>query len=204
MGGMPQPTKSPAPPNERREAILRAATELFAVEGFHGVGMRAIADAVGIRSSSLYHHFPSKMDLLDAIATEATQQFVESHLALLEGDGSRAERLRRLLREHILYFWEHRTEEFVGLRELRQLEPERRKRINTIRLRYQHALEETIRGGAQDGEFDAPDPHIATLAVLNMVNGVNDWFQPGGAFTIEDVAAAYADIAVDRIIAARG
>lgn len=200
---MPPSSEAPPPAGERRDAIIAAATTLFAVEGFHGVGMRAIADAVGIRSSSLYHHFPSKMDLLDAIATEATQQFVETHLPMLEGTDARPERLRRLLREHIAYFWEHRTEEFVGLRELRQLEPERRARINEIRLRYQHALEQCIREGVEDGEFDTPDPHLAALAVLNMVNGVNDWFQPGGKLTIDEVAARYADIAVDRIIGAQ-
>ncbi|MBJ7330083.1 MAG: TetR family transcriptional regulator [Solirubrobacteraceae bacterium] len=199
---MPEKAAPPTAP-ERREAIIRAATELFANESFHGVGMRAIADEVGIRSSSLYHHFPSKMDLLDAIATDATQQFVETHLPMLEGDGSRADRLRRLLEEHILYYWEHRTEEYVGLRELRQLAPERRERVNDIRLRYQHALEQCIRDGKKAGEFDPPDPHITTLAVLNMVNGVNDWFHPGGKLSIKQVARAYADIAVDRIIGAQ-
>ena len=64
----------------RREEVLHAAAELFAEQGFHAVGMRAIADAVGVRGSSLYHYFPSKVDLLHAIAVDSTRAFIESQL----------------------------------------------------------------------------------------------------------------------------
>src|ERR1700759_460500 len=129
------PSKAEA--TSRREAILQTATELFAEGSYHGGGMRAIADAVGIRSSSLYYHFPSKMDILHAIALEATKSFVEAQLPHLDEEGSHAERLRDLLRAHVKYFHEHRVEEAVGLRELRELEPTRTEEVNTYRRRYQ-------------------------------------------------------------------
>lgn len=191
----------PAP--ARKEEILRTATELFAVEGFHGVGMRAIAEAVGIRSSSLYHHYPSKMDILHAIARNATHDFVEAQLPVLEEDGSRAQRLHALFHAHITYFWEHRLEEMVGLREFKKLDDERRREVNRIRSRYQHALTAAIEEGVRDGEFDVGDPALATLAALNMINGVNDWFQPDGRLTIEEVATGYADFAVFGLLGAK-
>ena len=87
------------PPADRREEIVRVATALFAEHGYSGVGMRAIADAVGIRASSLYHHFPSKIDLLHAVAVVATESFIAPHLPILREPGPPAERLARLLRE---------------------------------------------------------------------------------------------------------
>src|SRR6476659_3491766 len=137
----------------RRDDILRIATELFAERGFNAVGMRAIADAVGIRSSSLYYHFPSKMDILHAIALDATKAFVESQLPRLETDGSHAERLTDLFCEHVKYFWAHRNEEAVGLRELRELEAERAEEVNTYRRRYQRAMIKFIEDGRDAGEF---------------------------------------------------
>ena len=47
-----------------RDEILDAAAELFTSQGFANTSTRAIADAVGIRQSSLYHHFATKDDIL--------------------------------------------------------------------------------------------------------------------------------------------
>jgi AcrR family transcriptional regulator len=191
------------PPAARRDDILRIASELFAERGFNAVGMRAIADAVGMRSSSLYYHFPSKLDILHAIALSASRAFVEAQLPRLEGEGSHAQRLTELVYEHVLYFWEHRVEEAVALRELRELGPERAEEVNEDRRAYQRALVAFIEEGRDRGEFDVENPRIATMAVLNMINGVNEWFRDDGDLTIDEVAAAYADYAVQGILGAR-
>ncbi|QLY32446.1 TetR/AcrR family transcriptional regulator [Nocardia huaxiensis] len=53
-----------------RAEILDAAAELFTTKGYGSTSTRGIADAVGIRQASLYHHFASKDDLLDALLEE--------------------------------------------------------------------------------------------------------------------------------------
>jgi AcrR family transcriptional regulator len=50
-----------------RDEILDAAAELFTTQGFTNTSTRAIADAVGIRQASLYHHFGTKDDILAAL-----------------------------------------------------------------------------------------------------------------------------------------
>jgi AcrR family transcriptional regulator len=50
-----------------RGDILDAALELFASKGFFGTSLRDIARAVGVRESALYHHFPSKEALFEAV-----------------------------------------------------------------------------------------------------------------------------------------
>lgn len=180
--------------------IVTTAAQLFAAHGYDGVGMRAIADAVGIRPSSLYHYFPSKIDLLHAVALVASDAFISAQLPHLEGDGAPLERLERVLREHIRYFNVHRTEEAVGLRELavlRDQAPERFEEVQTSRRRYQVAIERLI----ADGAFDVDDPHLAALAVLNLVNGINAWFRPDGDRSIDEVADAYLRM-VRRLLAA--
>lgn len=193
------------PPTSRRDEVLRAAAQLFAEQGFHSVGMRAIADAVGIRGSSLYHYFPSKIDLLHAIAVDSTRAFIESQLSDLSPNPTYASSLGKLMRDHVIYFHEHRMEESVGLRELQELrrhKPSAYTELQTMRRRYQAAVERMITEGRASGEFKCGDPHLTTLAVLGMVNTVNDWYRPNRDGAIEKVADAYADIIVGRVLGA--
>jgi len=56
---------------DTRRDLLEASLELFALHGFHGAGLRDIARAAGVRESAVYHHFPSKEALFEALLTEA-------------------------------------------------------------------------------------------------------------------------------------
>lgn len=49
---------------ERREEILKAATELIASSGFNGVPLEAFAAACGMTKAGMLHHFPSREALL--------------------------------------------------------------------------------------------------------------------------------------------
>ena len=120
----------PHPTLTKRQAkIRRIATELFAKQGYRAVGMRAIADAVGIRTSSLYYHFESKEEILYSIGLDITRDFVEAHLPILDGPEPAAERLAALVRAHVTFFVRHRLDEMGGKR------------------RAARALTRTLRGG---------------------------------------------------------
>ncbi|WP_018219407.1 TetR/AcrR family transcriptional regulator [Salinispora pacifica] len=54
-------------PSERRTHLVRLAGELFAEKGFRATTVREIADAAGILSGSLYHHFDSKESIGDEL-----------------------------------------------------------------------------------------------------------------------------------------
>lgn len=60
-----------------RAEILDAAAELFTSHGYGNTSTRAVADAVGIRQASLYHHFAAKDDILDALLGETVSTPLE-------------------------------------------------------------------------------------------------------------------------------
>jgi AcrR family transcriptional regulator len=66
----------------RRDAILRAAEKLFALEGYHGTTMRHIADEADVKLSLIVYHFTSKMNLYTAIF-EARQYINEERMERL-------------------------------------------------------------------------------------------------------------------------
>jgi len=63
-----------------KSRILDASLRLFAAGGYDKVSMRDIADAVGILSGSLYHHFESKEQLLQACYDFHTEHRLETRL----------------------------------------------------------------------------------------------------------------------------
>ncbi len=62
-----------------REAILAAAKRTAQAHGYGGLNFRDLADEVGIKAASIYHHFPSKADLGAAVARRYWQD-TSAHL----------------------------------------------------------------------------------------------------------------------------
>ncbi len=52
---------------ETRRKILVAATQLFARQGYHKTTITDICQSIGLTSGAIFHHYPSKEALLDAV-----------------------------------------------------------------------------------------------------------------------------------------
>jgi AcrR family transcriptional regulator len=78
-----------------RDKILDAAEVLFARRGFSGVGMREVAEAVGLGKSSLFHHFKSKIELYAAVVGRILDLIESSLLRALALGGTPLERFDR-------------------------------------------------------------------------------------------------------------
>ena len=63
MAGRPKASES----RDTRAEILDVALELFADKGFYGVSIRDVARGTGVGVSALYHHFPNKEALFEAV-----------------------------------------------------------------------------------------------------------------------------------------
>ena len=62
---------------ERREEILDAAEALFASCGYASTSTNDIIDRVGIARGTLYYHFRSKEEILDAVVLRFTQSLLD-------------------------------------------------------------------------------------------------------------------------------
>ena len=65
------------PANERREAILTKAIQLFADKGFRGTTTRELAAAAAVSEPVLYQHFATKRDLYEAIIERQSKQVMD-------------------------------------------------------------------------------------------------------------------------------
>ncbi|MFC4948246.1 TetR/AcrR family transcriptional regulator [Pseudonocardia sp. GCM10023141] len=185
--------------NARRSELIALASRLFRERGYHGVGMRALAESAGIQAASLYYHFRNKEELLLEAIFVVDRDLIVDQLPMLDGPGTHAERLARLVQAHILHIGANRDAWWVAARELRALSPEKLDAVQVYRRRYQHRIARHLAEGTIAGEFVCTDPRLSTLALLDMINGLNEWFNPQGRLTIEDIAGSYAELAVRQL-----
>ncbi|MDR3438636.1 TetR/AcrR family transcriptional regulator [Telmatospirillum sp.] len=62
-------------PEAVRRALLDCATKLAGEWGLTALTVQAVADAAGVTKGGLFHHFPNKQALIDAVAADLLDQF---------------------------------------------------------------------------------------------------------------------------------
>ena len=96
-----------APYEDRRAEVLRVALGLFAAKGTEGTGLREIAERIGVSQPALYHYFPSKDALIDAVIDAWRQEAVAKQAGVsrrLEGATSLRQGLV-LIAESLMQLW---------------------------------------------------------------------------------------------------
>ncbi len=64
--------------DERKNEILDVAEELFAQKGYDNSSTNDIIAKIGIARGTLYHHFGSKEEILDALVERMTREGIDS------------------------------------------------------------------------------------------------------------------------------
>ena len=91
-------TADGAPRSERRTQMVGLAGDLFAEKGFRATTVREIADAAGILSGSLYHHFDSKESIADEILSSFLNEVLTDYRAAAASAGSPRAVLEQIVR----------------------------------------------------------------------------------------------------------
>ena len=77
MGALKRKASGPMRRDDTLARILDAAERLFAVNGYEGTSLRAVAAAVGIQNPSIYSHFKSKQAIYQAVLERAIRPILE-------------------------------------------------------------------------------------------------------------------------------
>ncbi len=130
----PTPAEKPASrrrASSKREALSRDRIEEVALalideQGLEGFSLRKLAEAVGCEAMSLYHHFPSKAHLLDALVDRLVTEIAlpPAEIEALERLEAIARAWRALARQHPRFFpflSLHRLNSAAGLGFLNQI-----------------------------------------------------------------------------------
>jgi AcrR family transcriptional regulator len=184
-------------PPGTRGRILHAALRLFSEYGFQGASVRQIAAEVGINPATLYAHYPSKEHILAELVLLGHQELDRRlRAALASAPPSPAGRLAALVREHALIHCDYPLLAVVANTEMHALSAQAAATALQLRAGCRSMLADVLSDGRAAGEFDLIDPDLTAIAIGGLGLHVAHWFAPGGPFTPDQVASAYAQLAL--------
>lgn len=153
-----------------REQILDAAKSLFIQQGYHGLAMRQISEAVGVSKAALYYHFKDKEELFLAILSGYLNE-MESAIDDIQSRPISSREHIRLFVEYVLgQPAEQRAVIRLGSQEMSQLSAASRKTFGKIyREKFIGKLIAIFQAGIERGEFQPLDAEVATWALLGIM-----------------------------------
>ena len=191
----------PAPPPlaPKRDAILRAAIDVFAERGYFNAQVADVARAAGVAAGTVYLYFRSKDDLLVSIFERTVRAQLEEGRAAVAEVTDPAERLRRFAHLHLSMLGRDRKLAIVFQVELRQSLKFMERFSSTLLRDYLGQIRAAIEDGQRQGLFRAD---LNATAVAKMFFGALDematnWILSRRRYSLESDADAVVDIFLD-------
>ncbi|MFD2493270.1 TetR/AcrR family transcriptional regulator [Amycolatopsis jiangsuensis] len=176
------------------ERVRAAAVKLFAAKGFHGTGIRDLAQEAELSSATLYHYMGTKEDLLVEIMTTALRRLLDAAGKATAGTADPVARLRTLVTLHVLAHAVQPGETRVVDNEVDALSASARARVVALRDEYEGLWARIIEDGVAHGVFHTDRPAVTRLALLEMCSGVARWYSPHGPLRLEELSTHYAEL----------
>ncbi|MGO2133053.1 MAG: TetR/AcrR family transcriptional regulator [Halomonas sp.] len=172
----------------RRKELTRQAAQLFVQEGYDRTTVRMLAQEMGIKSGSLFHHFSDKQEILAAVIEEGTHNALTiAHQALEQCDSSPEARLHAMARAHLETLLTDRNAHVVALYEWRRLDQPAKEYLAHLRDAYealwQMVIDEALSAGLVEG-----DRFLVSCFVMGALNWTVRWYDPAGKRSPEELA----------------
>lgn len=183
---------------DKRDAILKAATQVFARRGYFQSQVADVARAAGVAAGTVYLYFRSKDDILVSIFERAMQDTLAEGRAVISAVQDPRERLRRIARLHLERMGRDRDVAVVFQVELRQ-STKFMERFSSSYLRdYLGVIRDTIADGQASGVFRRTiNPTIAAKVLFGALDEMaTNWILTRRKYAL----AAQADEVIDLFL----
>ncbi|MCE9516887.1 MAG: TetR family transcriptional regulator KstR2 [Mycobacterium sp.] len=189
------------PPATRREELLELAATMFAQRGLRATTVRDIADAAGILSGSLYHHFASKEEMVDEVLRTFLDWLFERYQRIIDTEPNPLARLKGLFMASFDAIERHHAEVVIYQDEAKRLSGQPRfSYIDELNIRQRKMWVDVLTEGIEQGYFQ---PDIDVDLVYRFIRDTTwvsvRWYQPGGPLTAEQVGRQYLAIVLGGV-----
>jgi len=179
-----------------REQILKTAMQLFIQQGYRGLAMRQISEALNISKAALYYYFQNKEELFLAILNSYLEEIEAVIDALETQTESSTEQIRRFVKMVLEQPAEQRAIIRLASQEMTQLSAASREQFGRMyHEKFIGKLKALLQRGMQRGELYALNAETATWALLGIMYPyfypVHSGSRPIAPETIEELIHIY-------------
>ena len=184
------------PPGPKRDAILRAAIDVFADRGYFNAQVADVARAAGVAAGTVYLYFRSKDDLLISIFERGMREALSEGRAVVAALEDPQERLRRFARLHLERLGRDRNLAIVFQVELRQSTKFMERFSATLLRDYLGLIRGTIADGQRVGRFRGDiKPTVAAKMLFGALDEMaTNWILSRRRYPLEADADAVVDL----------
>jgi TetR/AcrR family fatty acid metabolism transcriptional regulator len=188
--------RSDPSPGPKRDAILRAAIDVFAERGYFNAQVADVARAAGVAAGTVYLYFRSKDDLLISIFERGMRDALAEGRAAVEALADPRERLRRFARLHLARLGRDRNLAVVFQVELRQSTKFMQRFSATLLREYLGLLRNAIAEGQREGLLrDDIKPTVAAKMLFGALDEMaTNWILSRRRYQLEADADAIVDL----------
>ena len=193
---------SDQPRGDKREAILRAATDVFAGRGFFNAQVADVARAAGIAAGTVYLYFRGKDDLLVSIFERTMRDAIADGRACIASLDDPIAQLRAIARVHLDRMGRDRSLAVVFQVELRQSTKFMERFSATYLRQYLGIIRDVIADGQAKGTFRRNiNPTLAAKMLFGALDEMaTNWILSRRKYSL----AAEADAVVDLFVGGLG
>ena len=181
---------------DKRDAILRAATVVFARDGYHGSGINDVAAEAAVSKANLYHYYANKDQLLHAVIHDHLTSIVVALDAAVDPALDPEVQLHALISALLNNYQHADAQHRIQVHDMGALPDDLQTSLKAIERDivavFATALCRAV--PALDAERNLVTP--VTMSLFGMLNWHYMWFKPRGRMSRE----AYSKLALDLIL----
>ncbi len=185
-------------PDGKREAILRAAVQLFLERGYTRTALNDIADRLRITKPALYHYFRNKEEILLECYRWGCLLIRESLDEITSHGGTGLDKIAAFMRSYIALIAIDFGRAVIRLDD-GELSGEAGAEIRTYKREIDRRLRSLIQEGIEDGSVAPVDPKLAAFAIAGALNWIGTWYRPAGTLSTEEIAEKYVKLFTDGL-----
>ncbi|AKJ69346.1 TetR/AcrR family transcriptional regulator [Pandoraea sp.] len=180
--------------------ILTAAAHLFAQKGFRNTNIIEIGAACNASKSRMYHYFPSKEAMLEAMLLDHVNGLLIIARDITASKLSPEEKMRQFVLAHLHYYFGARDRHKVLLADAEYL-PEAT--LNEVRHAEQGLVKqlEALLKELNPKKFASRiDTSTHAMLIYGMLNWTYTWYEPTGKLNLKDLAQKAADMCLHGVL----
>lgn len=187
---------------EKRNAVLSAAADLFNQQGYHATSLDEIAARLRVTKPTLYYYFKSKDDILLGCVRKGLDCMLQGIDQTRAAGGNSLEQLRDCMQIYADIVMQPFGMCLIRIGD-QDLPAANRRKLRQVKSDIDQAFRGLVAQGVQDGFLLPADPRITAFVIAGALSWIGRWYRPDGPNTPKQIADQTIDLLLGGMLATR-